>query len=281
MTLLLKNEADIIESNIDFHLRHGVDHVIATDNGSSDGTLDILATYEKRGILTVIHEPGRDFSQSRWVTRMVHLARDRYGADWVLNNDADEFWYPSKGNLKTELAVSPYNLIGYERHNMLCPHEREKKGDWHLDARYRILDPLPPPTLADTFPDEFPSPHFYWRLPGKVMCRAAGLKRVHQGNHDADFENKNSSTSDATVIYHYPFRCRSQFLRKVIQGGSAYARNKELPPSVGWQWRRWHNKYLENRSEEIFREVMPSKQRLLRDLAEGILVEDKTMTRSL
>ena len=39
LTLLVKNEADIILDNIFFHYAKGVDMIIITDNGSKDGTL--------------------------------------------------------------------------------------------------------------------------------------------------------------------------------------------------------------------------------------------------
>ena len=58
MTLLVRDEQDIIADNLDFHLAQGVDEVIVTDNGSEDATLDILAEYESRGVVRVIHEPS-------------------------------------------------------------------------------------------------------------------------------------------------------------------------------------------------------------------------------
>jgi hypothetical protein len=42
MTLLVRNEADIIEANLDYHLAQGVDFVIVTDHGSSDETVELL-----------------------------------------------------------------------------------------------------------------------------------------------------------------------------------------------------------------------------------------------
>lgn len=38
LTLLVRDEADIIRSNVQYHLAQGIDHVIVADNGSLDGT---------------------------------------------------------------------------------------------------------------------------------------------------------------------------------------------------------------------------------------------------
>ena len=91
MTLLVRDEADIVSSNIDFHLDQGVDFIIATDNLSVDGTTDILRAYERRGVLHYIHQPDDDYEQHRWVTGIARSACAEFAADWVINNDADEF----------------------------------------------------------------------------------------------------------------------------------------------------------------------------------------------
>ncbi len=43
MTLLARNEADVVDAQIAFHLHAGVDFVIATDNASTDDTADLRA----------------------------------------------------------------------------------------------------------------------------------------------------------------------------------------------------------------------------------------------
>src|SRR5580765_6385345 len=107
MTLLARDEADVIESWLTFHLNAGADFVVATDNRSVDGTTDVLERYEREGHVHLIREPGEDLRQNEWVTRMARLAATEFGADWVINSDADEFWWPRGGSLKEVLAAVP------------------------------------------------------------------------------------------------------------------------------------------------------------------------------
>ena len=58
MTLLVRDEEDIVRENLDFHLAQGVDEVIVTDNGSEDDTLEIVRSYEaerRREAATRVH----------------------------------------------------------------------------------------------------------------------------------------------------------------------------------------------------------------------------------
>ncbi|HEY8764567.1 MAG TPA: glycosyltransferase family 2 protein [Solirubrobacteraceae bacterium] len=49
MTLLVRDEEDILRENLDFHLAAGVDEVILMDNRSVDGTAAIAREYERAG----------------------------------------------------------------------------------------------------------------------------------------------------------------------------------------------------------------------------------------
>ena len=58
MTLLARDEADIVDAQLSFHLNAGVDFVVATDNLSQDGTTEILESYARDGHLHLIREQG-------------------------------------------------------------------------------------------------------------------------------------------------------------------------------------------------------------------------------
>ncbi|MDD5274015.1 MAG: glycosyltransferase family 2 protein, partial [Methylovulum sp.] len=120
MTLLVRNEADVIEGNLRFHLDHGVDFIVVTDNGSSDGTTEILEEYAKQGVVHLIHESSRVFQQRAWVNRMGAMAYAYFAADMIFHADADELWHPASGSLKTELcAYAGLDVLSVPVRNML------------------------------------------------------------------------------------------------------------------------------------------------------------------
>ncbi|MHC5022239.1 MAG: hypothetical protein ACYTGX_19505 [Planctomycetota bacterium] len=211
---------------------------------------------------------------------MAHVARDRLGADWVLNNDADEFWLPEQGTLRDAVRAADAAVLACPRTNLICANDAPESEPWPERLRYRIARPVAPPSLADPQRSPFPAPFYYWDLPGKVLCRTAGLRAVHQGNHDADFDRPVRRAGAAIRIYHVPYRTRAQFLAKIRQGGAAYARNRTLPVQLGWHWRRWYAR-LDAGEGPVVEEVLPSSARLTSDLASGVVTEDDTLRRSL
>lgn len=221
MTLLVRDEEDILEANIEYHLAHGVDHIIITDNLSRDGSADIIQRYVNQGVATCIKEPSNTLDQSKWVSRMAAMAHAA-GARWVIHTDADEFWMtPERSSLSGffEKRLWP-NVISADRHDFLCLDD-DGSPFWQrmIYRKSQSTNPLGRP------------------LPPKIAHRAAQGLVVANGNHSVSgFRWMRKRTLDLAIL-HFPLRSRSQYIRKIEIGGRALANNTELDESVGRTWR--------------------------------------------
>lgn len=240
MTLLVRDEIDIIRQNIDFHLNHGVDFIIATDNGSVDGTKEILEDYQGKGKLYLIEEPNQDYSQSDWVNRMGKIAFEKYDADIVFHCDADEFWFSRSGNLKKEIMESPADVLAVDLINVLL-RDRDGREGFPDDTVYAIVIPI---ETMDIEEDSKQTGLYFFKYPSKVIFKTnEKFFEVYPGNHGVTDDSAKTDKSTDIVIYHYPIRSREHFYQKVINGGAAYERNKRLAENIGFHWRRWFNAY--------------------------------------
>ena len=118
MTLVVRDEADVLEVNLRAHRALGVDAFAVLDNGSTDATPEILERWRAAGLAHVITDPDADTDEvfREWQTRLATIAAAELGADWVINNDGDEFWWPLSGNLKDAFASVPP-----DSHGVLAP----------------------------------------------------------------------------------------------------------------------------------------------------------------
>ena len=254
MTLLLRDEEDIVRENLDFHLAQGVDRVIVTDNGSEDATVEILREYEAQGAVRLLLEPTDDYSQGRWVTRMARLAADE-GADWVINNDADEFWWPRSGTLAStfEGLGDEVGVVVAHRTNFV-PRPEDGRPFWErmTAARARVAEPAGQAAAAEGRPPRPPA-----RSP---WCRATTGSR---GPSSA------SGVDDGSIeILHFPMRTYAQFENKIVKGGRAYARNRELPQRTGRTWRRLYERWEQGELRDHYDEQVvaePGRDDLLED----------------
>lgn len=267
MTLLVRDEQDILRENLEFHLAHGVDEIVLMDNRSVDGTADIAREYERAGCLHYLFQPRDDYSQGRWVTQMARRAVDELRADWVINNDADEFWWPHEGSLKDAFASLGAGPIAatVERTNFVTRVENGEPFWQRMDVRSVVsVNGLGDP------------------LPGKAAHRAVPDVVVAQGNHSVFAGGQLAPSAAAPVtILHFPVRSRAQFFNKIVKGGAAYTRNTELPYSDGMAWRRLYQLYLDGRLDEAYASALLSDEQIAGGLAAGALVRDRRLIDAL
>ena len=263
MTLLVRDEEDIVEDHIVYHLNQGVDFVIATDNNSVDGTREVLDRFHRLGCLEVIDEPDDTYDQWRWVTRMARRAAISHGADWVINSDADEFWWPKTGNLRSVLEAVPPRLgiLTAPRVNLVPSPETE--GPWF--GRMTLRETSSRNSLGAM-------------LPPKVCHRADPGVVVEQGNHELRESTLIAAPGlHPIVIFHVPLRSWPQLENKVAKGGAAYARNRELPVSVGDVWRKLDDLRAQGRLRDWYDARVPDAEARRRGIDEGRFIIERRL----
>jgi glycosyltransferase involved in cell wall biosynthesis len=98
---LVRTDVDLIELNVSHHLATAIDEAIVIDNGSTDGTIEVIASLVRSKPIHLASEPG-PYDQFLRVTRMALVAAQE-GADWVLPIDTDEFWIGTDDSLRSVL----------------------------------------------------------------------------------------------------------------------------------------------------------------------------------
>lgn len=226
---MVKDEADVIEQTLRHLHAQGLDGCIVLDNGSRDGTraiLDMLAAAPMDGWLRVIDDPEVGYWQSAKMTSAARMAQN-LGAVWVLPFDADELWHAvgSDRTLAEQIMLHGDQVAGQaaQLYDHRCTALDE--GDWN-DASddpftrmaWRHTEPLPLP---------------------KVCVRVSELRQIHPGNHGASLRGQAAWGSGALGVRHFPYRSPAQMIRKVRNGGQAYAATT-LPRGTGQHWREMY-----------------------------------------
>jgi hypothetical protein len=204
MTLLVRNEEDILDAHLSFHRAAGVDLVLAIDNASDDSTPDILASYARDGFVDVAYEGG-DLSQAEWVTRLARRAATEFGADWVINADADEFYWPRGGTLKDVFSAVPARYGGAR--GMLRNFAPRPFGDDVFAERMTVRVCNPGAEDNSPYSPRFKAMHRGARdvtvLPGSNRALGAGLDPL-PGWYPID-------------VLHFPIRSFEHFTEKYLR----------------------------------------------------------------
>lgn len=211
MTILVRDEADVIDAQIAYHLEAGVDFVIATDHESVDGTTEILERYAREGHLLRLEERGK-IDEVLWRSRMARIAAREYEADWVINTDADEFWLSSTGTIRDVLAEVPeyYGVVG----GVIC-HVVPRPDDGapffeRMTARLVQHAPINDPT----------SP---WRPSPKVVHRGDPDVTVLHAGYWIEKTGRLEQLPGWRPfdVLHFPCRSLEQWARKTARRGHA------------------------------------------------------------
>ncbi|MCR2793740.1 glycosyltransferase family 2 protein [Microbacterium sp. zg.Y625] len=267
MTMMVRDEADIVGAMVQHHLDQGIDLFLVTDNGSVDGTTEILEEFARQGVIELRHDPRHLKQQHEVVTAMSREAARR-GARWVLNADADEFWLAQNGELTIREALERIDpAIGA----FIVP----------------VTDMTGPPAASGTGLQRLV---YQDRRPDELMRRlgihahatpdvafvASEDVVVAQGNHFVSVESHGEPAPGAGLeVLHFPWRSWAQFSRKVENAGRAYEASPHLKPSANHHGMRDYRRLQDGFLFGAYVCRHPSPEELAEGLANGWFVEDR------
>ena len=211
--LMVRDEADVIGFTLAHLLAEGVDHVIVSDNGSTDDTPRILRLFAEGGQVTVLDDPDPAYYQADKMTRLAHMAYGM-GATWVVPCDADEVIYAPRGETLAEFlsyaTADVIRITGYD--HIVTEHDDPAVANPFLRIAHRraFCQPLP-----------------------KVCFRAHPEAKLAMGNHDVEHPG---TVGRGLELRHFQYRSLEQMTRKLRQGKQAYDAT-DLPSTFGFHWR--------------------------------------------
>ncbi|WP_424464654.1 glycosyltransferase family 2 protein [Pseudoclavibacter helvolus] len=207
---MVKNEVDVIAALVEHIFTQDFDAMLIVDNGSTDGTLEVLRELAGRYPLFVGIDAEVGYFQDQKMSalgRAVRLA----GAEWVVPVDADEFWFAAGMTVGAYLGRADSPRVEASIYNAF-PTDKT-------------------PVLRGPSSGEVRIDQTAHKLP-KVAARAVPLLWFFTGNHYALVPG---DVTTGLFILHYPWRSFEQLRRKVRQGAVAL-RERGDDSDLGAHW---------------------------------------------
>lgn len=231
---IMKNEGPYILEWVAFHRALGIDRFFIADNGSDDGTSQLLAGLHAIGAVDHFAFSGLAGRPPQLPAYTQIMTRYGKEADWIAFIDADEFILPTDGGrsirpffsaLGSSVGAVVLNWAVYGSSFRKEPSEglvierftRRAKEDHSTNLHYKTI------VRTDVFRGVGSNPHFFRIKDGSWTVQADGFEV-------ADHSQKGPGLSDRLVwsplrINHYVVKSRAEFDCKKAPRGRATMAN--------------------------------------------------------
>jgi hypothetical protein len=233
---MIRNEADIIRLNLMYHLALGIDRMLVVDNGSIDGTDEVLRQLSRQHAAIRWSRDEGPFLPSRVMTRLAREAFEE-GADWVVPVDADEFWHAPGGDLRRVLEDADAGVLRAQAVNFIQRRsQRESSPDALIHMTRRAASPVGPPSHAQSLVEARQIAFVEKAYPQKCVCRPTADVKIETGHHSISGADGPRTRTEKIVCLHAPMRSLAALVERATSASRASAAGRN--PNQGRNRRR-------------------------------------------
>lgn len=234
---LVRDEVDILRANLRYNLSLGLDELLVLDNGSIDGSTEVLRDVAAQAPVTWWSE-STPYNHGGLLTRLAEEAHRR-GADWVLPIDVDEFWYVPEGDVRAVLAATGAAALRVRVQNFVqCRADVPEGPEALLSMTFRAEPGVPSHAENERATEEGRIAYVEIDQRPKTALRVGDGLQVSDGSHTPVGLSGEVEDSEDIVVLHAPLRRPSILDAKAERGGRIIERGFE--PGSHWHERRWY-----------------------------------------
>jgi len=227
MITKVKNEADIIEAFIRYHI-HIFDKIVVLDNGSLDGTYEILKLLAEEGLnIEIVNEAAGEFDSFRLANKYAKKYVTETNADFLVFMDADEFLISEDGINPREILEKLTKDKIYYIHWKTYLYQECGEFNYFL------------PELFEYYRDETHESFTKIIVPGELFKKQRIV--VLEGNHEfSSLQQIPVMFTDLLKFAHYPLRSLWQHQKQMVLNAIGIMETPNYLKDASLHWKQMY-----------------------------------------
>jgi len=232
---MVRNEVDLIRVNVLHHLALGLDRLLIVDNGSTDGTSQVLTALSGDPRVRWTRDTG-PYRQAEIWTELAQEAH-KEGADWVVPVDADEFLHCRGGKLKDVLARTGADVLRARIIDFIQRREqRLPSPEALLHMTRRVAEPLPRSDRVREAVAANRSSYVEMARVSRCISRTGDHIEIAPGGHQVAGVEGPLEETEELVFLHTPLPSLAKLEAKALIAERAA---ETFVPRAYWHVSRW------------------------------------------